>query len=451
MPDRVTCPICQTRVSADTQECPVCGARLTSQSDGGESASGAATVTPQTGGPRFDPALGEDDLYLPRLLRFSWWGVAAPVALAVIALIALGFVSGTLVGRSGESVPSDAQGVRTAVPTLAFNGGAVGSPASTPSPTLFLPTLTLPPPPTDTPTPTETPGPCEQIVQAGDTLITLAIRCGHQDLDVLDAIVDLNGLRSAESIQQGQHILIPWPTPTPGGPVEGEGDGTAESAAPADTPDGTSDPYAISEVIPTATLQPGVGWYTVQPGDNILKIAIEYDATIEILSQLNPEVTFSQCDFGMDSGGGNCIVQLVAGQQLRVPVPTPIPTSSPTPSGSETPTPTATPTFNAPSLLNPGDRTLFGRDDMVTLRWVTTGILGEGEVYQVTVTDTTAGMVHTETTSDTLFILPAEWQPVDGQRHTFTWQVAVGPADNGGGLASITFSTLSRLFFWDSR
>ena len=82
---------------------------------------------------------------------------------------------------------------------------------------------------------------------------------------------------------------------------------------------------------------------------------------------------------------------------------------------------------------------------------MTTGVLGPDEIYQVTVTDTTAGMVYTETTSDTLFIIPAEWQPADGQRHTFTWQVAVGPAGTTGGLASITFNTPSRLFFWDSR
>ena len=450
MPDRVTCPICQTKVLAGSQECPVCGAQLAARPING------APEASSTDGPRFDPALGEDDLYLPRLLRFSWWGVAAPVALAIIALIAIGFLGGASFNRTGASDlgPPDTSGVRTAVPTLALDGAPAGSSSLTPSATLFLPTLTVPPPPSATPEPTATPGPCDQVVQAGDTLITLAIRCGHNDLAILDVIVDLNGLRSAESIQQGQHILIPWPTPTPGATeadTPADGGTTGQSAAPADTTGAGSDPYAISEVIPTATLQPGVTWYTVQTGDNIIQIAVQFDATIEILSQLNPEVTFSQCDFGMASGGGNCIVQLVAGQQLRVPVPTPTPTLSPTPNGSETPTPTATPTFNAPSLLNPGDRALFGRDDIVTLRWVTTGVLGPDEIYQVTVTDTTAGRVYTETTNDTLFIIPAEWQPANGQRHTFTWQVAVGPAGTTGGLASITFNTPSRLFFWDSR
>ncbi|GAB4527247.1 MAG: hypothetical protein Kow0063_02300 [Anaerolineae bacterium] len=318
------------------------------------------------------------------------------------------------------------------------------------TPTLFMPTLTPAPPPTNTPLPTDTPGPCEQVVQAGDTLLSLASRCGHRHLDVVDAIIDLNGLRSAESIQIGQRIFIPWPTPTPGGiPDESSSDSggglSGESGA------------GVAEAVPglgptsTPTLQPGVMWYTVQPGDTIIGIALQFDANVEILSQLNPEVTFSQCDFGMDSGGPNCIVNLFEGQRLRVPAPTPTPTLSPTPSGSETATPTPTPTYNAPALLSPGDRALFSADELITLRWVTTGVLAEGDVYLVTVRDLTSSVVYTATTTETLFIIPAEWQPTDGQRHTFSWNVAIGRADGSGGLASETFRADSRLFFWDSR
>jgi hypothetical protein len=59
-------------------------------------------------------------------------------------------------------------------------------------------------------------------------------------------------------------------------------------------------------------------------------------------------------------------------------------------------------------------------------------------------------VIYTETTRETFYLVPAEWQPVDG-RHAFTWQIAVGPTSTSGGLAAITFSTPSRLFFWDNR
>lgn len=343
-------------------------------------------------------------------------------------------------------------GGNTAVPTI-FSGDAPFVPNENSLPTLFLPTLTPTDTPTFTPTPTATPGPCERVVRAGDSLITLANSCGHRDLDVIDEILRLNGLRSAESLLVGQHIQIPWPTPTPGPASDTEAtldDG--EAALPAASRETDDVPAtAISEVIPTPTLQPGVMWYTIQPGDNIIAIALNFNANVEILSQLNPEVTFSQCDFGMDSGGANCIVQLVAGQQLRVPAPSPTPTLSPTPSGSETPTPSPTATFNAPSLLSPGDRFLFGPGDIVTLRWVTTGDLAGGEAYRVMVTDTTLGAAYVGITSETAFIAPPEWQPADGRRHLFTWNVAVGPLGQSGDLASVTFTTPSRLFFWDSR
>ncbi|NPV67161.1 MAG: LysM peptidoglycan-binding domain-containing protein [Anaerolineae bacterium] len=282
----------------------------------------------------------------------------------------------------------------------------------------------------------------------------LATRCGHRDLDVIDEILRINGLRSAESLQLGQVILIPWPTPTPGPTAEApSSDSGSESSLDLTAFGGARDAGAftpISEVIPTATLQPGVMWYTVQPRETIIEIALKFDANVEILSQLNPEVTFSQCDFGEDFGGASCIVQLYEGQRLRVPAPTPTPTLSPTPSGSETPTPTPTPTFNAPALYSPGDRYLFRANEIVTLRWTASGMLGPGDLYLVTVTDDTLKTTYTLSSRETMVILPDEWRPADGQRHQFTWKVAVGPADSRGGLASVTFSTPTRQFFWDS-
>jgi len=448
MADKIACPICETIVPASAKECPLCGASLAGKAlpvDG--PLPSRRTLLPAGS---YDSDQGEDDLYAPDMLRFPWWSVAGS-ALFVVVLIGIAALLGGILRPGGSGTAGAGRpGGPTAVPTLA--SGQTGS-GLTAMPTLFLPTLTPTDTLTATPSPTATPGPCEQVVGQGDTLITLATRCGHRDLAIIDEILRINGLRSAESLQLGQVILIPWPTPTPG-PTEAatiEG-GESESGLDLTAFDaaGGGAPTPISEIIPTATLQPGVMWYVVQPQETIIEIAVMFDASVEILSQLNPEVTFSQCDFGERFGGGSCIVQLVEGQRLRVPAPTPTPTLSPTPSGSETPTPTPTPTFNAPALFSPGDRFLFRAHEIVTLRWTSSGVLGPEEVYLVTVTDETAGVTRTLTSRETMVILPDEWQPADGQRHRFTWAVAVGPSDGRGGLASVTFSTPSRLFFWDS-
>ena len=451
MTDHIRCPICQTVSPISVERCPNCGAHLNQvRIQGGTGR--PVSVPPDPGQPHYDAALGEDDLYAPSILRFPWWGIVVPVAVGGLVLALVSLLLG--VGLSQWLSPDMQQGsgameVSTAVSTMPGSDGLLTAP-----PTLFLPTLTPTDTPTATPTSTPTPGPCEQVVGPGDTLITLATRCGHRDLAIIDEIIQLNGLRSAESLQQGQRLLIPWPTATPGpesdgGTVGGGVNDSGETSQSAESDAG--EPTPISAVIPTATLQPGVMWYTVQPDDNIIRVASLFSANVKVLSELNPEVTFSQCDFGMDYGGANCIVQLYQGQQLRVPVPTATPTLSPTPSGSETPTPTPTPTFNAPALLSPGDRFLFGRDDIVTLRWTSTGSLGQGEAYRLTVIDTTSSAVYTAITSETMYIAPDSWQPMDGTRHLFTWEVAVGPIDAQGNLQQVDFQTPSRLFFWDSR
>ena len=127
-----------------------------------------------------------------------------------------------------------------------------------------------------------------------------------------------------------------------------------------------------------------------------------------MLSQLNPEVTFSQCDYGNPAGGPECTVLIYAGQQIRVPAPTPTPTLSPTLSGSETATPTLTATFNAPSALSPADRALFMKNEFITLRWVASGTLSEGQTYRVRVEDMTAGKVYSADTTDLVFHSPRQ-------------------------------------------
>jgi hypothetical protein len=199
---------------------------------------------------------------------------------------------------------------------------------------------------------------------------------------------------------------------------------------------------------PSATLLPGVRWHVVQPNENIVSVAFDNFTDVQTLSQLNPEITFSQCDFGNPSGGPECAVMIYAGQQIRVPAPTPTATLSPTLSGSETATPTLTPTFNAPSALSPADHILFTRSELITLRWVGSGTLSEGETYRVRVDDLTSGQTYTADTTDLSYILPNDWQGRDGQRHDYRWTISVISLANPD---NPYFTTEPRLFTWEGR
>ena len=201
---------------------------------------------------------------------------------------------------------------------------------------------------------------------------------------------------------------------------------------------------------PTATwtLQAGVTWHRVVAGETIISIAVEYGANVRILSELNPEITFSQCDFGLDSGGGTCVVNLYEGQLMRVPAATPTPTLPPTASGSETATPLPTATFNAPSALSPVDRAFFTRNELVTLRWIPTGTLNPGQTYRVEVENVTSGQSYAAETDNPFFIVPAEWQGNDAQRYEYRWTISVVARDQ---LNNPVYVTEARTFIWEGQ
>jgi murein DD-endopeptidase MepM/ murein hydrolase activator NlpD len=441
------CPICGTPAHHNASICTTCGATLSDVASVGER-NGRQNTRTNAKTP-YEERFGETDLLegtLPRRGEAALFGVATLLVLLLCGGIVWLFGSQFLMARI---LPPSATPSRTPLPTLAL--------AVTPTiRQIILVTNTprpMPPnlvtvtaaPPTETPVPPPTP--CTRIVQPGDTLLSIAFFCGHNDLAVINLIVAENELDSPESLQLGQEIIVPPPTPignsdTPNGDVTPAAqDDTGVSVAAAST--ATPDP----NIIPTETLQPGVAWHVVRRDENMLTIAFLYGANAEILSQLNPEVPFLQCDFEFDSGGPRCTVLLIEGQPIRVPVPSATPTLSPTPSGSETPTPTATATFNAPNALSPGDRAFFRYDELVTLRWVTTGTLGSNQVYRLLVRDLSNGSIYSADTRDLFFIIPAEWQGKDQRRHEYEWTVSVVDTAR---VDSPTFVTTPRVFIWES-
>ncbi len=421
------CPICATRNQRHAALCATCGTTI-------------AEIAPQEAAAEREPAeapydyrLGETDLAEASLRRtgrvLSALLVGLLLALAAVAAFAL--LSSRPGEEPGAGAPPATKPGRVAGPTVTR-----GPPTATftPSP---LPTLA----PTDRPTP----APCRRRVAAGDSLIGIITGCGHRNLDILPTVMALNDIADETLIQVGKEIVVPLPSPTPD-------PAAPPTPAPAVESDAASagglelallafDPLSPTE---TPTLLPGLMWHDILPDENMIAIALQYKTKAKALSDLNPEIEFLLCDFGLDYGGPECTVHLKQGQRIRVPAPTPTMTAIPTASGSETPTPLPTATFNAPIAQSPPDGASFSPLDQVTLRWVSTGRLAASEVYRVVINDDRTGASYTANTRELFYIIPATWKPQDAQSHRYAWYVSV--LDESSGV--IAHSSAERAFVW---
>ncbi len=438
------CPICNSPNHQNSTICQNCGTTLTKTN---KNTPENKTQTPIRDHNQTEP---EADLLEKNL---HWKKTSS--TLTGFAIIGPIICISTLILLNIQPTNSEPPNQNTQPPTTSIPQEQLSTTNNTtPQPTTKLATVTQGPPttsPSPLPTTIPTQGPCTQEVLPNDDLISILFRCGHRDLEpIMSTVIALNNLKDATYIQQGQTIEVPWPTPTTDPNLTPPSDNNNE---PNNQTTGNSTTISSAmtpgvKLIPTETLQPGVTWHTIQKDENIIMIAVEYGATLRILSELNPEVTFSQCDFGLGTGGPNCNVQIFEGQKIRVPAPTATPTIQPTPSGSETPTPTATATFNAPTILGPSDRAFFDTNTLVTLRWVTTGALGADDIYLILVKDTTSNKTYSATTHELSFIVPQEWQGQDNSRHEYTWKVSV---INTNYPDKPYFTTEDQLFIWQGR
>ncbi len=464
------CPICSASNHRNAAICWNCGTSLASVETEDQKDDSTAGSRPGHEGYRFQH--GETDLYEDSLYKigqrylFGCFGL-----LVALLVIGLGLIIGPPAIDGGQDIlAGDGEADTTPTPRL-----QLAQPTVTLGPPTNTPTITVLPTSTPTIVPTRTP--CMQTVQQGDNMFNLVSRCGHQSFDVFDEVVEINDLPDAGTIIEGQVLEIPWPTPTPnpnpptplpeqpGADAQGESSVDSVAMAQGDT-EPTPDVFELEDdeleeffEIPTATLPPGVQFHVIGPGETLISIIAQYEASVEVLSQLNPEISFNQCDMGMTFGGERCNVMVFQGQQIRVPAALPTATLSPTPSGSETATPTPTATFNAPVSQNPPDRAFFRRDELITLRWVPSGTLGPDDVYRVTVEDRTAGIVYTAETINTSFVIPEAWQglseaddPDDedttSDRHEYAWVISVV---NQNDEDNPTYRTETLTFTWETR
>lgn len=351
-----------------------------------------------------------------------------------IGIIAVLLGGALLVGCApAASSPTPAVALVMAPPTLTATSSPTPTVTATPPEIYAITPASTPTPITPSPTPTitNTPGPFEHVVQPNDQLIAVVQEYGHFDLAVLDVIVAMNpNITDADRLPPpGSVILIPRPTPSPT-PPGGELTATAVFLNPP------------SPTPPRLTMV-----HTVEEGQTIIGIALQYNTTMAILAELNPQLFWVGCDFTIASGGENCNPPLSIGDEIIVPMPTPTPTLSPTPSGSETPT--LTPTPGPVRLLWPADGSII-QGGPLTLRWVSAGMLEPDRFYQVTVTDHTLGKVYTAFVRTNTLTLPGELQPVDDLTHEVSWQVEVVQVGNDNVAFRVGAPGFSRRFQWRS-
>jgi LysM repeat protein len=193
-------------------------------------------------------------------------------------------------------------------------------------------------------------------------------------------------------IHIGDKLLIPVPTPTAG-------------PSPTLPPGVTQQPSGTPES--TATMPPQL-IYQVKGGDTCSEIAQKYRMTVDQLIAQN-------------SLDANCTLQI--GQVLTLTFDIPTPAVSPTPNIAQTPTPRVG--YEPPQLTSPRDGEQFSEtQEVVTLQWLSTGLLKDDEWYVVQVQPSGAITVPVFETKATSIKLTRDIFGDQSER-SFAWWVQV--------------------------
>jgi LysM repeat protein len=197
-----------------------------------------------------------------------------PVAPLLGSLLIVALVSGCTLAGSGPAplTPVGDTGVVTEEPTEetlptptqtgpidVFGTQTAQAPSLTPTEQGGEIAITVTPTLTPTVTISATPaasGQCTHTVQPGENLFRIALRYGL----TVDQLAAANGIANPAQIQVGTVLTIPGCAPTSGGT----------------TPTG-----------PTVTPAPGERTHTVQPGQNLYRIALQYGLTWQELAEYN--------------------------------------------------------------------------------------------------------------------------------------------------------------------
>ena len=327
--------------------------------------------------------------------------------------------------------------------TVAAPTGTATAAGPTPTPATVIEVVVAtvtPRPPAPTAAPTPTRGPWEHVVRQGETLGYIIQRYGYRSYDVIDEIVRMNENVPGPNLLPGEGsvILVPRPSATP---------------VPADFTPLPAPPAFIEGGIAPTSPATGQNYDTViqdhivVAGQTVVDLVALHNTTLEVISILNPEISFAGCNFSVASGGPNCNPFLAVNQSVRVPAPTPTPTLSPTFSGRETAT--ATPTWMPPRLISPPHQAVLPATD-TRLHWLGVGVLDPEEVYLVQLTDA-SGVIYNAVTRETSWLLPDALLPRDGVARELSWSVSVMRADDDGVYQLVSGYPQPRSFLWSKQ
>lgn len=225
-----------------------------------------------------------------------------------------------------------------------------------------------------------------------------------------EEIAEANGLRLDTTLQIDQELVIPLSE-------ESEGDDAEISETPT--------PRATEKATATPTETPALVVHTVEAGDTLGSIAVLYDVETEAIVEANDL-------------SSNTLLQL--DQELIIPgiAPTPTPsptstrsptskattTSSPTPTRGDTPTPTLP--YRQVQLLAPPHASMVeGKDEDVVLNWTSVGVLADDEWYMLRLWPAEEDTPVVEWTKATSWRVPPEMYPGKGVLNALHWQVTV--------------------------
>jgi LysM repeat protein len=328
------CPSCGSRVPELASVCEVCGHEFgTTQA--------IPPVQPKTER-KGQPATQAGPVKQPSLLSRLPWGVIGVMAVIV------GLLAGALFLLRDGRLPA---GISPTVEMIVNTpeGGAPAAAVTDSAPTLAPTETPVPATPTPTPAPTATPAPpLEYTIEAGDTCGGIAQKFGVS----LNELLALNGIGENCLIRAGDTVKIPVPTPTAGPTTEGA----------------AAQPTLPPNAGPTGTVPPEIR-YQVTSGDTCIAIAQRFNVTVDFLRAQN----------NLDE---NCALSI--GQELMLVFATATPEFTPAPFVLQTPTPRAG--YAAPVLISPQAGAALGESEtLVTLQWLTVGLLKPDEWYVVQV------------------------------------------------------------------
>ncbi|MCS6773424.1 MAG: LysM peptidoglycan-binding domain-containing protein [Thermoflexales bacterium] len=391
---RKRCPACKSMVPLAASICEVCGHEFGST----QAIPKAAARRERHGSARADqPA------------RSSLVGIAG-ISLALLGLVlgAMLFLP-RLLGDAPATQPVAMPAVTIVQPQLTPQQAA--EPMAVAAAPVELPTPTEPPPPMPLPSPTPIP-PIEYTVREGDTCGGIALRYGIS----VQALAAANQLDPTFClIRIGQTLRVPVPTPTPG---------PTATFPPGYTP-------------PPSPTPPPVIVHTVQSGDTCGGIAQRYGVPVALLRAQN----------NLDEA---CVIRVGQVLTLTLATPTPVPTL--TPVVAQTPTPRSS--YPPPILVGPADGAQFGEQQaVVTLQWVTVGLLQPDEWYVVQVQPSGAVTVPIYETKSTSIKLTQDILG-DAQEREIAWWVqvrrraGVDPATGERRYVELSLPSVAHRFTW---